>query len=174
MITEKDFDSIKADGRSLELIKRQYEHLVGEKIKISGIRPALIGDGILEMDTKEKNNAVQYFNTNSDKKRWIKFVPASGVASRMFSSLQNYIDNGCETGGGKRNWLSLREKIKVNNEYQTKILCDPQTSGGLLVFVDPKGTKIVKSILEEYELVSSPIGHLEKYTKNNIYIEVCP
>ena len=44
MITEKDFDSIKADGRSLELIKRQYEHLVGEKIKISGIRPAIIGD----------------------------------------------------------------------------------------------------------------------------------
>ena len=37
MITEKDFDSIKADGRSLELIKRQYEHLVGGKIKISGI-----------------------------------------------------------------------------------------------------------------------------------------
>ena len=92
MITEKDFDSIKADGRSLELIKRQYEHLVGEKIKISGIRPAIIGDGILEMDTKEKNNALQYFNTNSDKKRWIKFVPASGVASRMFSSLQNYIE----------------------------------------------------------------------------------
>ena len=44
MITEKDFDSIKADGRSLELIKRQYEHLVGGKIKISGIRPAIIGD----------------------------------------------------------------------------------------------------------------------------------
>ena len=107
---------------------------------------------------------------------------SSGVAARLTfknipllsQSLQNYIDNGCETGGGKRNWLSLREKIKVNNEYQTKILCDPQTSGGLLVFVDPKGTKIVKSILEEYELVSSPIGHLEKYTKNNIYIEVCP
>ena len=91
MITEKDFDSIKADGRSLELIKRQYEYLVGKKIKISGIRPAIIGDGILEMDTKEKNNALQYFNSNSEKKRWIKFVPASGVASRMFSSLQNYI-----------------------------------------------------------------------------------
>ena len=91
MITEKDFDSIKADGRSLELIKRQYEYLVGKKIKISGIRPAIIGDGILEMDTKEKNKALQYFNTNSEKKRWIKFVPASGVASRMFSSLQNYI-----------------------------------------------------------------------------------
>ena len=59
MITEKDFDSIKADGRSLELIKRQYEYLVGKKIKISGIRPAIIGDGILEMDTKEKNNPIK-------------------------------------------------------------------------------------------------------------------
>ena len=68
MITEKDFDSIKAEGRSLELIKRQYEYLVGKKIKISGIRPAIIGDGILEMDTKEKNKALQYFNTNSEKK----------------------------------------------------------------------------------------------------------
>ena len=107
---------------------------------------------------------------------------SSGVAARLTfknipllsQSLQNYIDNGCETGGGKRNWLSLREKINVHNEYQTKILCDPQTSGGLLVFVDPKGTKIVRSILEEYDLVSSPIGNLEKYTKNNKYIEVSP
>ena len=74
MITEKDFDSIKADGRSLELIKRQYEYLVGKKMKISGIRPAIIGDGILEMDIEEKNNALLYFNTNSDKKKWIKFV----------------------------------------------------------------------------------------------------
>ena len=64
MITEKDFDSIKADGRSLELIKRQYEHLVGEKIKISGIRPAIIGDGILEMAAKEKNYALQNFITH--------------------------------------------------------------------------------------------------------------
>ena len=68
----------------------------------------------------------------------------------------------------------MREKINVDNEYQRKILCDPQTSGGLLVFVDPKGTKIVRSILEEYDLVSSPIGNLEKYTKNNKYIEVSP
>ena len=92
MITEKDFHSIKADGRSLELIKRQYEYLVGRKIKISGISPAIIGDGILEMDVKEKSKALQYFNNNSDQKKWIKFVPASGVASRMFSSLQNYIE----------------------------------------------------------------------------------
>ena len=63
MITEKDFNSIKADGRSPELIKRQYEHLVGKKTKISGIRPAIIGDGILEMDIKE-NKALQYFKTN--------------------------------------------------------------------------------------------------------------
>ena len=92
MITERDFNSIKADGRSLELIKRQYEYLVGEKTKISDIRPAIIGDGIIEMGIKEKNNALQYFKVNSDKKRWIKFVPASGAASRMFSSLQNYIE----------------------------------------------------------------------------------
>ena len=68
MITERDFNSIKADGRSLELIKRQYEYLVGEKTKISDIRPAIIGDGIIEMGIKEKNNALQYFKVNSDKK----------------------------------------------------------------------------------------------------------
>ena len=84
MITEKDFDSIKADGRSLELIKRQYEHLVGEKIKISGIRPAIIGDGILEMDTKEKNKALQYFNTNSEKKRWVKFCLLNHLLARGY------------------------------------------------------------------------------------------
>ena len=59
MITEKDFDSIKADGRSLELIKRQYEHLVGGKVKIIVIRPEIIGVGVIELIMMKKNKELK-------------------------------------------------------------------------------------------------------------------
>ena len=87
MISESDNKELKASGRSTELIQRQYEYLIGEKNLISGIRPASLGDGILQMDNQEIKHALDLFNNHSDKKRWVKFVPASGAASRMFAPL---------------------------------------------------------------------------------------
>ena len=40
-------------------------------------------------------------------------------------------------GGTVRNWDSYGHKIAGADEYQRKILADPQTSGGLLVAIQP-------------------------------------
>lgn len=49
--------------------------------------------------------------------------------------LGNYLNQGCIPGGTKRNWASYGHKIGALSEHQKHLLCDPQTSGGLLVAI---------------------------------------
>ena len=48
-----------------------------------------------------------------------------------------YLKQGSIPGGTNRNWASYGHKIGSLLELQQHILCDPQTSGGLLVAIDP-------------------------------------
>lgn len=51
--------------------------------------------------------------------------------------LDFYLEQKCVPGGTVRNWDSYGHKIAGADEYKRKILADPQTSGGLLVAVEP-------------------------------------
>lgn len=50
--------------------------------------------------------------------------------------LDQYIQQKCIPGGTSRNWESYGHHIGAITDQQKTILCDPQTSGGLLVAVD--------------------------------------
>ncbi len=53
-----------------------------------------------------------------------------------FDILDEYIAQQCIPGGTHRNWDSYGEKISTLTPPQKAILCDPQTSGGLLLAVE--------------------------------------
>lgn len=53
-----------------------------------------------------------------------------------FEGVERYIEMGSIPGGTMRNWNSYGHKIGVLTEMQRSLLCDPQTSGGLLVAVE--------------------------------------
>lgn len=71
-----------------------------------------------------------------------------------------YTDQKCVPGGTARNWDSYGSKISSISDFQKEILADPQTSGGLLIAVNPSAKDEVKKILAEYqlELSGEPIG----------------
>ncbi len=52
------------------------------------------------------------------------------------TNIDFYISQGSMPGGTKRNWESYGNGIEGVDEYKRSILCDPQTSGGLLVAVE--------------------------------------
>lgn len=52
--------------------------------------------------------------------------------------LDYYLDEGCIPGGTHRNWASYGHKVGDVSDRQRFLLCDPQTSGGLLVAVSPE------------------------------------
>ncbi|TAE56538.1 MAG: selenide, water dikinase SelD [Bacteroidetes bacterium] len=53
----------------------------------------------------------------------------------VLEPVAEYIAQGSLPGGTKRNFESYGHKINELSDYQRAILCDPQTSGGLLVAV---------------------------------------
>lgn len=53
------------------------------------------------------------------------------------SGLEQYIDWGCLPGGTARNRTSCSDQLSLSSEALAAVVCDPQTSGGLLVAVNP-------------------------------------
>ena len=85
---------------------------------------------------------------------------------QISTKLDDYINRGSVPGGTVRNWDSYGNKIKLPDSLHKVIiktvLADPQTSGGLLVAVDPEALDEMKSILIENEMNEfiEPIGKL--------------
>ena len=53
----------------------------------------------------------------------------------IFPEVEGYIAEGCIPGGTNRNFDSYGHLVSDLTDYQKAILCDPQTSGGLMVAV---------------------------------------
>ncbi|WP_457977571.1 selenide, water dikinase SelD [Ectopseudomonas composti] len=74
--------------------------------------------------------------------------------------VEHYLAEGCVPGGTLRNFDSYGEKIAPISEVQRNLLCDPQTSGGLLVAVAPEGEAQFLSVAAEQGLELAPIGRM--------------
>ncbi|MFT5277442.1 MAG: selenide,water dikinase [Glaciecola sp.] len=76
-------------------------------------------------------------------------------------SVHYYIDEGCVSGGSLRNWQSISQHVSKIGARQQALLCDPQTSGGLLVAVSPDSVDAAKAILTEAGCYYQSIGSLD-------------
>ncbi|OOF45550.1 selenide, water dikinase SelD [Rodentibacter trehalosifermentans] len=85
----------------------------------------------------------------------------------------DYIAEGCVPGGTTRNYESYGHKVGTLTDYQKAVLCDPQTSGGLLVAVEPKSEAELLAIAQAAGLEIDEIGVLKaRDEEKGIFIEV--
>ncbi|RIJ37313.1 selenide, water dikinase SelD [Pontibacter oryzae] len=83
-----------------------------------------------------------------------------------------YLAQKAIPGGTHRNFDSYGHKLGELTPDQKHLLCDPQTSGGLLVAVDPAGREEVLAIFEKYGLQLEPLGMLKEQNGNKKLIRV--
>ena len=88
----------------------------------------------------------------------------------VFEEIHGYLDNNCIPGGTLRNWESYGHKLKLEDERKQHILCDPQTSGGLLIAVKKEASQKVEAILRSKGLFAEPIGELIEKTEAAVSI----
>ena len=97
----------------------------------------------------------------------LEMVQGSGLTAQIeFSKVPRlpgvdyYLQQGCVPGGTGRNFESYAEKITPLTEEQKLLLCDPQTSGGLLVAVTEQGQERFLELNAQLGLALTPIGRL--------------
>ena len=82
----------------------------------------------------------------------------------LITDIGFYLDEELSPGGARRNWESYGHLVQLDNDRQRMILCDPQTSGGLLLAVDPSAEEEVAALLTAQGLqgFTRPIGRLRE------------
>lgn len=75
-------------------------------------------------------------------------------------------------GGTIRNWNSYQEKVKISDPDKIKIVADPQTSGGLLIAVEPGFQSKFEDLLNLENMHSKPIGHFEPVQTGSARIRI--
>ncbi len=91
--TDDEIKQIENHGLTVEEVMRQIE-LIKSGVKIPRlVKPAVIGDGIVKTDDKKIEELISFWEENSGRYSVVKFVPASGAATRMFKSLNKVYHN---------------------------------------------------------------------------------
>ena len=97
----------------------------------------------------------------------LEMASGSGLTARLdytavprLDSVAYYLEAGCVPGGTHRNFESYGHSVAKLSDSQKQLLCDPQTSGGLLVAVEPAGETEFLAIAAVLGLNLACIGEL--------------
>lgn len=91
-------------------------------------------------------------------------IDFEAVPALDFAALKDYHEKGCIPGGARRNFKSYGHNTDLPEGFMRDLLCDPQTSGGLLISVSPESTAEVQSLLQQNGLPSNIIGKVVEPT----------
>jgi len=86
----------------------------------------------------------------------------------LFDFVPRYLELNCIPGGTNRNWKTYGHHFQLVDSDDYKILADPQTSGGLLVAIDPEYQSEFSDFLATNDLNLAPIGKLIARSKDPI------
>lgn len=134
MFTHEEITQIEAHGLSVAAVERQIENFRTGFPALPVVRAAAGGDGVKQLDADGVSELETYYNNNLEGLKTIKFVPASGAATRMFKELFEYVNDDKRTAG--------IEKLIVNLE---KFAFFPELAKYLQPQIDDKD--VVRNII---------------------------
>ena len=146
MFTPQDLKQIADHGLTPERVEEQVENFRRGFPFLKVVRAASPGDGVLVLDGVEVDAAVARYDAAVAGLRVVKFVPASGAATRMFKELFEFVNEG-KRGKGidvlLENierfafWPELRAVLPP--EADDRATVDAIVNGGLNYGHKPKG-----------------------------------
>lgn len=93
MFTKEDLQQIERHGLTPEAVERQIENFRRGFPFLSVVRAASPGDGVRLVDAVRADAAVARYERAAGKLTVVKFVPASGAATRMFKELFEFVND---------------------------------------------------------------------------------
>ncbi|HPG33037.1 MAG: DUF4301 family protein [Lentimicrobiaceae bacterium] len=93
MFTQNDLKQFQAKGIDLKTIEQQIENFKRGFPFVELVAPATPENGIKTFSEQETDKLITFYNKNAEDYEILKFVPASGAASRMFKHLFEFREN---------------------------------------------------------------------------------
>ena len=91
--TSLDFAQIQEHGILLQNIQNQLDFFKNGIAKTVLVEPATVSNGILKLSENDFQQKADFFDANKSNFKLVKFVPASGAASRMFKFLSEFLND---------------------------------------------------------------------------------
>ena len=89
--TEQDLKQLEVKNIAKEQVLKQLQIFKKGKAYVTLAKPAILGDGIENYDA-EQASYIRLYEAKKDQLDIIKFVPASGAATRMFKFLYQFLN----------------------------------------------------------------------------------
>ena len=86
-LTQKDIEQVHSKGLTSKTIKTQIENFIKGFPYLDIVGPAKPIQHIKTFDNTQIKELIKKYNSQAPEKRIVKFIPASGAASRMFKNL---------------------------------------------------------------------------------------
>lgn len=93
IFSEKDSIQIKKHGLTTEIVNTQITRIKSGMVYSNLKEVATIGHGILKIESQQESHYIDLFERKRDTLSMVKFVPASGAATRMFKFLFQFLNN---------------------------------------------------------------------------------
>ena len=143
MWTQSDLEQLAQHGISVEKANQQMESFKTGFPSLDIVGAASVKNGIMVPKKAEQETYIAAWEEYlKGKHKVLKFVPASGAASRMFKNLFEYLDNGVETPFIQE-FLSNIDKFAFGDQLEGKT-----------------GQEAVRYLLEDMEYGKLPKGLL--------------
>lgn len=94
LFSNKDLQQIKSHGLNADNIYQQIENFNRGFPFVDIVKPAVSGDGVVLCTDKEIEDFIQIYDAYAKTHKIVKFVPASGAATRMFKDLFDFASSG--------------------------------------------------------------------------------
>ncbi len=146
MFTEANLLQIDTYGTTLAKVEQQIQYFKNGFPFMPLNRAATIGDGIMKLSDSELDRLINLYLEKVTSLKIVKFVPASGAASRMFKSLfaaleEGKFDKSVDQFFERLDEFAFANELKeiAQNDDKTNILNSLLTEEGLAYGSLPKG-----------------------------------
>ncbi|WOK06175.1 DUF4301 family protein [Imperialibacter roseus] len=114
MFSSSDIDFIKKRGSSTDVVEAQIQNFKDDFPPLKLEKAATIGDGLSKLSEKDIDARLKSYESATASKAIVKFVPASGAASRMFKDLFSFME---EYTGSEADYQKLTANQKSGSMF---------------------------------------------------------
>lgn len=146
MFSQKDLQQISQKGIGIDELNRQIRHFRSGFPPADIQMPATPGRGIICLTGGDERHYLEVFSNNAPDFRLLRFIPASGAATRMFKDLYSALDALKDRPvEEQRRWLDSHEEI---GDFLRRLEAYPFYED-LELPDDPLPAEVLESVLNE-------------------------